>query len=119
MHRPGKDSPYLQVGLNENDAEDLGVAGLDTELAVTEYQGNNSNNNQAGSNGTSSQPRFGASAAGAPQLPVSTPAAGSALAPPPASQSRSKPDFAALARGQLPPPAQQQQKPQFTLTDNE
>ncbi len=125
--RPGKDSPYLQVGISDNDADDRGVSALDTELAVTEFTGPTSS--QAPATQQQQQPqgqgqgqgqRQGGSSGPAagfgpgslpPQLPVSTPAA--AEAP------RRKGTYASVSRSDAASQQQQQQKPRFTLDEDE
>lgn len=75
--RPAKDSPYLQIGLSENDTDnDMGQ--LDTELTVTDTQAERAQaavgmSSQATSNRAAHFDTNGSGqTAGQPQLPVSS-----------------------------------------------
>lgn len=127
IFRPSKDSPYLQVGISDNDADDRGVSALDTELAVTEYKVEPNAGPRApleplerpgqgkakGERPTIATQAFGAGSAPLhhpPQLPISLPAADGV--PP----RRARGPYASLPGDG---PGQQGQKPRFTLDEDE
>jgi len=127
LFRPAENSPYLQLGLSENETDELGLGQLDTELAVTDHASRPAGGPAvtpgasgavpSWAAGSSSMAAAGSSAAAAPSLPISTMPG---IGPQPAQAHVSRVGRGGYAT--LPPNAEASQgsaAPKFTLTDDD